>query len=709
MQPISARALGGPHAARTGRRRRTVAGAALVCATVLATVTGIGAAMADPQTNAAPAAGSETPPWASRATRNGPLPADTKIRLNVVLAGHDEAGAEAAALAISSPGSRDYGHHLSGTAYRTRYAATDAEVAAVTGWLKSAGFTIGTVPGNRLWVPVTGTAANAQKAFGTGLDSWTLEGRPMHAPTGTVTLPAAVKPLVTGVAGLTTSARTNQPLADPGDAGDLAKLRVVRGSGAARRAAAPAGTAAPPSPAFVNAPPCSTYWAQKLATTAPPAYGQTQPYAPCGYTPAQLRGAYGVSGIGVTGAGVTVAVTDAYNSPTILADANTYARRHGDKPFAPGQFREIKPSFYQYGYGDTENGDLCGEQGWYGEETLDVEAVHAMAPAAKVLYVGAASCADTDLLDALNTVVDGHKADIITNSWGDTGEPDDAALLNAYKRVFIQAALTGIGVFFSSGDNGDEVANTEGTRTVDFPASSPWVTSVGGTSLGVGARNNYLFEEAWGTGRSVLTAGAWTPPPPGTYQYGGGGGVSRTFPQPWYQKGVVPSSISRYFGGAPGRAVPDIAAVGDPNTGMLVGQTQTFPDGSARYSEYRIGGTSLASPVTAGIEALADQAAGEPHGFANPAIYELNGTRAVHDVTLLPQPKGVVRVDYVNGVDASEGTTTTLRSFQQLGTLKSIKGYDDTTGVGTPNGFLYVYGLGQTNSRAITYAQRHAG
>jgi subtilase family serine protease len=331
-----------------------------------------------------------------------------------------------------------------------------------------------------------------------------------------------------------------------------------------------------------------------------------------------------------------------------------------------------------------------------------------MAPAAKVLYVGASSCLDTDLLEALNTIVDGRKADIITNSWGDYGEPDNAATLDAYHRVFLQAALVGIGVFFSSGDNGDEVANV-GERTVDFPASSPWVTAVGGTSLGVGARNNHLFEEAWGTARSQLVDGVWTPNPPGTYQYGGGGGVSRTFPQPWYQQGVVPSSISQYFGGSPGRAVPDVSAIGDPNTGMLVGQTQTFPDGTEKYGEYRIGGTSLASPITAGIQALADQAAGEPHGFANPALYELYGTRAVRDVTLPPQPNGVVRVDYVNGVDALDGTVTSLRSFQQLGTLTSVKGYDDSTGVGTPNGFLYVYGLGQTSGRAVAHAQQRAG
>src|SRR4029079_17353910 len=102
------------------------------------------------------------------------------------------------------------------------------------------------------------------------------------------------------------------------------------------------------------------------------------------------------------------------------------------------------------------------------------------------------------------------------------------------------------------------------------------------------------------------------------------------FAQPWYQKGVVPSSISNWFGNGPHRAVPDVAMVGDPTTGMLVGQTQTFSDGTY-YDEYRIGGTSLSSPLLAGVMALADQAAGHAHGFASPALYAKAGTSAFHD------------------------------------------------------------------------------
>jgi len=201
-----------------------------------------------------------------------------------------------------------------------------------------------------------------------------------------------------------------------------------------------------------------------------------------------------------------------------------------------------------------------------------------MAPGAKVLYVGAASCLDNDILNAVNDIVDGHQADIISNSYGDLGEHVDPVEVRAETAVYIQAALEGIGVFFSSGDNGDEVDVT-GTRQADFPASDPWVTAVGGTSLGVGRANNYLFETGWGTTRSAITDKAWDPALPGAHIYGAGGGTSQVFAQPSYQRGVVPDEIANYFQTGPGRAVPDIAAVGDPTTGMLVGQTQTFPDG----------------------------------------------------------------------------------------------------------------------------------
>ena len=132
--------------------------------------------------------------------------------------------------------------------------------------------------------------------------------------------------------------------------------------------------------------------------------------------------------------------------------------------------------------------------------------------------------------------------------------------------------------------------------------------------------------------------------------------------------------------------------VGDPNTGMLVGQTQTFSDGTY-YDEFRLGGTSLSSPLFAGLMALADQAAGKPHGFANPALYAASA--AYRDVTQPAAELGVVRVDFANRENASDGLVTTLRrlGYDQVETIHTAPSYDDVTGLGTPDGQAFLDAL----------------
>jgi subtilase family serine protease len=132
--------------------------------------------------------------------------------------------------------------------------------------------------------------------------------------------------------------------------------------------------------------------------------------------------------------------------------------------------------------------------------------------------------------------------------------------------------------------------------------------------------------------------------------------------------------------------VPDVAAVGDPQTGFLVGQTQTFPEG-VLYDEYRIGGTSLSSPLFAGLMALADQKDGFVHGFANPAFYE--NPRAFTDV--LSVKTAVARRNFVNGVDNTDGTVDVLRTFDDYSGSTSQHtgpGWDNVTGLGVPNGIF---------------------
>jgi subtilase family serine protease len=217
---------------------------------------------------------------------------------------------------------------------------------------------------------------------------------------------------------------------------------------------------------------------------------------------------------------------------------------------------------------------------------------------------------------------------------------------------------------------------------------------VGGTSLGVGPTGNHRFEVGWGTHIALLGSnGRWQPHPPGPFLYASGGGTSRLFGEPGYQKGVVPPKLATRFGGH-GRVLPDISMDGDPNTGMLVGETQTFPDGHVAYSEYRLGGTSLSSPLFAGYMALANQNAGFHIGFANPALYALAGSGAIRDVRPSLTQLAALRNDFNNGADGSDGTHISLRTFDRAGTLHTKKGYDDLTGLGSPAGAKLIYALG---------------
>ena len=298
------------------------------------------------------------------------------------------------------------------------------------------------------------------------------------------------------------------------------------------------------------------------------------------------------------------------------------------------------------------DGSICAPSSWLVEQALDVEAVHSIAPNANILYVGAKNCVN-GLFRADQKVIDGGLANVLTNSWGDTGGDllDDVSTRTANDSLFMLAATTGITVQFSTGDDGDNF-NLLGASAADYPASSPYVTAVGGTTLQIGANGQRTGQLGWATGRSwkcsatfvnVLCSrsqlGTWLPV---SYDGGGGGFTSYNYNQPWYQAPVVPSVAGdpqlRDRRPHAKRVIPDISMDGDPATGLLMGLHQTFNDGSVKYSLTRYGGTSLASPLLAGLVADTDSAAiadgGTSVGFINPAIYRLNSNAgAIADVT----------------------------------------------------------------------------
>lgn len=635
-------------------------------------------------------------PAIERAHPAGHVPAAARFGFDMVLKLRNAAGARALVRQVSSPRSNAFHHYLTDKQWVARFGPTTREVSVAEAFLRHAGFRIGAVAKDRLFVSATGTAAQVEKAFGVKLGYFRFNGHKVRLAQGTLSIPASLSGAVSGVAGVNENLMTTNLTSTP--AGKITKPDQI-----------------PPPAAFRNPQPCGAFWGAKTDTAdnaslyAP--FTSPQPYDICGYKPPQIRGAYGiqtaVSG-GDNGSGIGVAIVDAFESPTLLKNAQKYANLNDpSNPLSSGQFFDasVPPN--------AANEAECGASGWFTEQSLDVEAVHAMAPGAAILYVGASDCLDADLLAAVNTAVTSG-ASIVTNSWGSPlGDLlEDAAAKTAFDNTFMLAAATGVSVLFSSGDDGDNFADF-GIAAPNYPASSPFITSVGGTTLEIGGSSNRIAEFGWSTAKQTLCASATTncgsatsPLTALNFQGGGGGGTSFTYSQPFYQAGVVPNALATrnkaLFGNQPTRVVPDISLDADAQSGMLIGLRMTFPHG-VHYGQFKEGGTSLATPLLAGVLADADQAAGGSIGFANPVLYTVftKTPTAYNDILppADPHSTSVIRVDFANTVNNASGFLVSLRQIDFEGTetncdgtgncesrtaiLNAAPGFDSLTGLGS--------------------------
>jgi hypothetical protein len=317
---------------------------------------------------------------------------------------------------------------------------------------------------------------------------------------------------------------------------------------------------------------------------------------PSGYGPSNLQSAYKLSS---GGSGATVAIVDAYNDPNAESDLATYRSQFGLAACttANGCFSKV-----------NQNGATSplptNDSGWAGEISLDVDMVSAICPNCHILLVEANSANDADLYAAEDYAA-GH-AKYVSNSWGGneySGQTTDDAHFNH----------PGVAITVSSGDNGNGA---------EYPATSRYVTAVGGTSLNTSSNSRGWTESAWS---------------------GAGSGCSTYDAKPTWQN--VTTNCTR-------RAEADVSAVADPNTGVAVYQTY----GASGWSVY--GGTSASAPIIASVYALA----GTPGAADYPASYPYAHPGNLFDVT--------------SGSNGSCGSPMCT-----AGT-----GWDGPTGLGTPNG-----------------------
>lgn len=257
------------------------------------------------------------PLWATRQADQGATSASAAVTARVYLVSRDAKGLADRARAVSDPHSAAYGKYLSPAQVRARYGATHDQIAEVTGWLKKSGLTV-TGTTNR-YLTVKGDAAAAERAFAVDLHNYRKSGHTYHAPSATASAPTALADAVLTVTGLDNAPR-------------LAKHH--------------SSELPPPEGVFRNSGPFSSYYGSRTDKKLPSAYGGKAPYAIKGYTGKQLRAAYGAKKW--TGKHVTVAITDAYASPTIAKDADAYAARNGDPRYRRGQLSQVLPEDYTH-------------------------------------------------------------------------------------------------------------------------------------------------------------------------------------------------------------------------------------------------------------------------------------------------------------------------------------------------------------------------
>jgi subtilase family serine protease len=365
-------------------------------------------------------------------------------------------------------------------------------------------------------------------------------------------------------------------------------------------------------------------------------------HQPC-YSPQEMRNIYGVTPLinqGLIGTGQTIVIIDSFGSPDPLKDLKQFDADYGLPD--PPSFKVFSP------LGtvplDKKNDD---QMGWAQETNLDIQWAHVMAPGASLVLL-TSPVSETQGLQGIpeflkleQYAIDHNLGKVFSQSWGTTEEtlfmPEGKKMLDKFNAFFQNASKhQKITFITASGDAGtlnpDVNNHSYPFPTVGFPANSPWVTTVGGTSLYADTNGTYQSEKAWNKGIGAAT----------------GGGYSQYFRAPGYQQKYLPKSFQTVSKGY--RGLPDVAYNADSETSIPV-YLSFMPD----PGYYLFGGTSAGAPQWAGIIADANQRAGHPLGFLNESLYKIGHNASIYKQTFHDIVKGDNKQGSVPGYNASIG------------------------------------------------------
>jgi len=653
-------------------------------------------------------------PSVSEPRNLGPEDPSSPITVSVWLKQHNKATLDELVRQMYQLGSPNYHHFLTREQYRLRFAPTEEDAAQVRDYLIAHNLTVTSADKLNHYLVAQGRVSDVQNAFNVQLSRMNFRGDIHRVTSVGSSVEDPVGNLILNVEGLTDftphptiarqfNSRTRRPLvSQPLSTGNLIPPQNPCLHAARRVTFTSPGNG-----------PTATYYGNVLGTDTNPCIGYTVP---------QLQTAYGLNALynkSWDGTGQTIIIVDPWGSDTILQDANAFSSAYGLPPLSSSNFQ------IYYSGGKTHCDSTCLKVGGNAETSLDVEWAHAFAPGANIALVLAPGESSLDIAELwaienpegiVTPYVDNDLGYVISNSW-DFPELIDilyggkSQLDTEYEVTEVAAAL-GISANFASGDGGDlvqefyEAFGITVPPSVETPASSPYATGVGGTSVFLDKNNEMEFQTGWGNNFTVLTYGGkilpYDPPQEAGFFGGSGGGSSAVWPEPPYQ-----SSLGKSY-----RQVPDISYFADYLTEVSIVLTI---NGSQVFTA--VGGTSASTPMFTAMWAIANQAVGAraPLGQAAPMLYSLppdaitdlvpvkRGVNVSGKITHPPAPPLIeTAADLVQPLENSVIFLSAMNLFPYPApewdvytwetdtSLVTAPGWDPVTGVGTPNGLKFI-------------------
>jgi len=557
---------------------------------------------------------------------------DVTIWLNL----HNRGEMDAVARDLYDPGSPNYRRWLTRQQIAARFAPTADEAATVRQFFVSHNLKVVLTGNDNFFVRARGTVADVQRAFHVQLNDYRLHGTVVRANDRDPYVAGAAAALVRAVAGLDAGVYTHSVIVRS-SALSTSALSISALSTGVTRLPSPSAAAGPAAestqPSFYSSE-CFTSGTQTLSTnddgelpiatyTGEQLNLETLTSPGCAYTPAPIQAAYHLKELyaeGYTGQGQTIVIVDWCGSSTIESDANAFAKKFG--------LPKLDSSNFQIIYTPTPSECIQENQV---EINLDVEWAHAVAPGASIALVVPPSASLQDVDEAQFYAVNYGLGNTLSGSYGSAEAETPASYLDTENAISEMAAMSGISTNFSSGDYGDYVPVLP-AQTVSAPADSPWATGVGGVSLALNADDSIAWQSGWGNDLTMVDLQGDVFDPPNSqafgFYFGSGGGPSMCasqdfntttgaitclagYPKPAFQRSL-PGKVRR---------VPDVSWLADPFTGVAV--AITVPGGEPAQIWEVVGGTSLACPMFSALWAIANQEAGAPLGQAAQYLYSM--------------------------------------------------------------------------------------